>query len=68
VREAARSHRACAPPDPPRASALLRSQLDTALDVSADGVYAFGGQRCDRVVSAVMARIRTGEVPRTLDS
>jgi RNA polymerase sigma-70 factor, ECF subfamily len=51
-----------------RARALLRSQLDTALDVSADGVYAFGGQRCDRVVSTVMARIRAGEVPRTLDS
>jgi RNA polymerase sigma factor (sigma-70 family) len=51
-----------------RARALLRSQLDAALDVSADGVYAFGGQRCDRVVAAVMARIRAGEVPRTMDS
>jgi hypothetical protein len=29
---------------------------------------SFGGQRCDRVVSTVMARIRAGEVPRTLDS
>jgi RNA polymerase sigma-70 factor (ECF subfamily) len=51
-----------------RARALLRSQLDAALDVSGDGVYAFGGQRCDRVVAAVMARIRAGEVPRTMDS
>jgi RNA polymerase sigma-70 factor, ECF subfamily len=40
-----------------RARALLRSHLDAMLGVSADGVYAFGGRRCDRVVGAVMARI-----------
>jgi RNA polymerase sigma-70 factor, ECF subfamily len=40
-----------------RARALLRSRLDAMLGVSADGVYAFGGPRCDRVVAAVMARI-----------
>jgi RNA polymerase sigma-70 factor, ECF subfamily len=48
-----------------RARGLLRSQLDATLGVSADGVYAFGGHRCDRIVDAVMARIRAGEVPRT---
>jgi RNA polymerase sigma-70 factor, ECF subfamily len=41
-----------------RARALLRSRLDATLGVAADGVYAFGGGRCDRVVAAVMARIR----------
>ena len=40
-----------------RARNLLRRELDTALDVSVDGVYAFGGQRCDRIVAAVLARI-----------
>ena len=40
-----------------RARALLRSRLDAMLGVSADGVYAFGGRRCDRVVAAVIARI-----------
>jgi len=40
-----------------RARSLLRRELDTALDVSVDGVYAFGGQRCDRIVAAVLARI-----------
>ena len=50
-----------------RARALLRRQLRTEIDVSADGVNAFGGQRCDRVVTAVMTRIRAGEVPPALD-
>src|SRR5262249_31284645 len=44
-----------------RARGLLRSHLDSMLTVSADGVYAFGGQRCDRVVAAVMRRIGTTE-------
>jgi len=43
-----------------RARGLLRSRLDATLDVAADGVYAFGGGRCDRVVAAVMARIGAG--------
>ena len=50
-----------------RARSLLRRHLDTALDVSTDGVYAFGGQRCDRVVGAVLARIE-GKVPADPDS
>lgn len=40
-----------------RARSLLRNRLDTMLDVSVDGIYAFGGAHCDRVVAAVMARI-----------
>jgi len=47
-----------------RARALLRSRLDGVLGVSADGVYAFGGQRCDRVVAAVMARINGAGISR----
>jgi len=40
-----------------RARGLLRTQLDPVLAVSTDGVYSFGGPRCDRVVAAVMSRI-----------
>jgi len=40
-----------------RARGLLRSRLDAAFGVSTDGVYAFGGHRCDRVVAAVLHRI-----------
>jgi len=40
-----------------RARTLLRSQLDATLDVAADGVFAFAGHRCDRMVANVMARI-----------
>jgi len=38
--------------------------LDATLDVSADGVFAFGGHRCDRIVAAVLARVRASGVPR----
>lgn len=40
-----------------RARNLLRTRLDAALDVSTDGVFAFAGRRCDRIVAAVMERI-----------
>jgi RNA polymerase sigma-70 factor (ECF subfamily) len=40
-----------------RARSLLRTRLDTTLDVSTEGVFAFAGHRCDRMVAAVMARI-----------
>ena len=40
-----------------RARSLLRRELDSALDVSVDGVFAFAGERCDRIVAAVLARI-----------
>jgi RNA polymerase sigma-70 factor (ECF subfamily) len=42
-----------------RARSLLRTQLGAALDVAADGVFAFAGHRCDRMVATVMARIRS---------
>ncbi len=40
-----------------RARALLRARLDATLEVAADGVFAFAGQRCDRAVAAVLGRI-----------
>lgn len=40
-----------------RARTLMRARLDTTLDVSRHGVFAFAGERCDRLVAAVMARI-----------
>ena len=40
-----------------RARSLLRRELDASLGVSDEGVYAFGGHRCDRIVAAVLARI-----------
>jgi RNA polymerase sigma-70 factor (ECF subfamily) len=42
-----------------RARSLLRTQLGAALDVAADGVFAFAGHRCDRMVATVMSRIQT---------
>ena len=41
-----------------RARSLLRTQLGATLDVDADGVFAFAGHRCDRMVATVMSRIR----------
>src|SRR5262249_61374404 len=50
-----------------RARTILRRQLDDALEVATDRVYAFGGQRCDRTVAVVLARIErlsvTAELP-----
>lgn len=40
-----------------RARTLLRTRLDATLHVSIDRVFAFGNQRCDRMVVAVLARI-----------
>jgi RNA polymerase sigma-70 factor (ECF subfamily) len=40
-----------------RARTLLRTRLDATLDISAGGVFAFAGERCDRIVAAVMRRI-----------
>jgi RNA polymerase sigma-70 factor, ECF subfamily len=44
-----------------RARSLLRTELGVALDVAADGVFAFAGHRCDRMVATVMSRIQTLE-------
>jgi len=42
-----------------RARALLRESLERDLDTARAGVFAFAGARCDRIVSAVLARIQT---------
>jgi RNA polymerase sigma-70 factor (ECF subfamily) len=40
-----------------RARALLREQLEARLGSSLKELYEFGGQRCDRIVRTVLARI-----------
>jgi RNA polymerase sigma-70 factor (ECF subfamily) len=40
-----------------RARALLRDALDRDMDAAKAGVFAFAGARCDRIVTAVLARI-----------
>jgi RNA polymerase sigma-70 factor (ECF subfamily) len=40
-----------------RARRLLRKALAREMDVVADGAFAFDGERCDRIVAAVLARI-----------
>jgi RNA polymerase sigma-70 factor (ECF subfamily) len=44
-----------------RARALLRAELEERIGAQLDEAYAFGAQRCDRVVAAVLARLRTDE-------
>jgi RNA polymerase sigma-70 factor (ECF subfamily) len=41
-----------------RARALLRDSLERDMDRARGDVYAFAGARCDRIVSAVLARIQ----------
>lgn len=43
-----------------RARALLREALARELDVATGDVFAFAGQRCDRIVAAVLARTAAG--------
>jgi RNA polymerase sigma-70 factor (ECF subfamily) len=40
-----------------RARALLRAELEERIGAQLDAAYAFGNQRCDRVVAAVLARL-----------
>ncbi|HEX6963996.1 MAG TPA: RNA polymerase sigma factor, partial [Lacipirellula sp.] len=40
-----------------RARALLRKQIDDRIGVGVRKVYQFDGQRCDRIVSAVLERL-----------
>jgi len=40
-----------------RARALLRTELEERIGAQLDETYAFGAQRCDRVVAAVLARL-----------
>ena len=42
-----------------RARALLREALEREMDSARNGVYAFAGARCDRIVAAVLARIQS---------
>jgi len=41
-----------------RARALLRAELEERIGSQLDEAYAFGHERCDRVVAAVLARLR----------
>ena len=41
-----------------RARSLLRESLARELDLAERDVYEFGGRNCDRIVAAVLARIR----------
>jgi RNA polymerase sigma-70 factor (ECF subfamily) len=43
-----------------RARALLRAELEERIGAQLDEAYAFGAQRCDRVVAAVLARLPSG--------
>jgi RNA polymerase sigma-70 factor (ECF subfamily) len=43
-----------------RARNLLREALAQEIDVAERDVFAFAGARCDRVVAAVLARLRAG--------
>jgi len=47
-----------------RARALLRDALARELDMATGDVFAFAGQRCDRIVAAVRARLQR-EAPGT---
>lgn len=42
-----------------RARSILRKELKSRAGVSLTDLYAFAGKRCDRIVTAVMQRIRT---------
>ena len=41
-----------------RARALLRESLARDIDRSLEEVFAFAGERCDRIVAAVLARLQ----------
>jgi len=41
-----------------RARGMLRTELEERLGAQLDEAYAFGAQRCDRVVAGVLARLR----------
>ncbi|HVR00716.1 MAG TPA: RNA polymerase sigma factor [Polyangia bacterium] len=43
-----------------RARATLRNELEQRIGAQLDETYAFGAQRCDRVVAAVLARLGPG--------
>lgn len=41
-----------------RARSLLRESLASEIDLACEDAFGFAGERCDRIVAAVMARIR----------
>jgi RNA polymerase sigma-70 factor (ECF subfamily) len=47
-----------------RARALLREALARDMDAATAGVFGFAGERCDRIVAAVLARARTPQEER----
>ena len=47
-----------------RARALLRESLARELDMATIGVFAFAGERCDRIVAGVLQRVRELVSPR----
>jgi RNA polymerase sigma-70 factor (ECF subfamily) len=40
-----------------RARSLLREALASKIDLACEEAFAFAGERCDRIVANVMARI-----------
>lgn len=42
-----------------RARALLRASLAEELDIATGDVFGFAGERCDRIVAGVLARVQT---------
>jgi len=40
-----------------RARRVLREALATEIDLALDEVFAFAGERCDRIVAGVLARL-----------
>lgn len=46
-----------------RARALLRESLSKEIDIAVEDAFAFAGERCDRIVARVLARLHAGEAP-----
>jgi RNA polymerase sigma-70 factor (ECF subfamily) len=48
-----------------RARALLRETLAREVDVCIDSAFGFAGDRCDRIVAGVLARLDLDDGPKT---
>jgi RNA polymerase sigma-70 factor (ECF subfamily) len=46
-----------------RARSLLRASLEQDVDLALEGAFAFDGARCDRIVDAVLDRLRRSTGP-----
>ena len=44
-----------------RARSQLREALSQEIDLAVDDAFAFAGERCERIVARVMARLAAGE-------